>query len=128
MVRFLVRMAITALGVLLVAYLGLIQLRGFGPGLSPSWAVFGMAFVFAVVLGLVNGIIKPIAQALALPISVLTLGIFALIVNLGMFYLAAWLVRPWVTLNDSWLMTGLAAIVVALFSGVAGAMTKRDRD
>ena len=128
MVRFLVRMAISAFGVLLVAYFGLIQLGGFTPGAALTWSAFGVAFVFALVLGLVNGIIKPIVQLLALPISIVTLGIFSLIVNLGMFYLAAWLVRPWVVLNDSWLMTGIAAIVVAMFSSMAGALTKRDRD
>lgn len=128
MVRFLVRMAITAFGVLLVSYFGLIRLADFGPGAALTWSAFGVAFVFAIVLGLVNGLIKPIVQALALPISILTLGIFAALVNLGMFYLAAWLVRPWVVLNDSWVMTGIAAIVVAMFSSMAGALTKRDRD
>ena len=126
MVRFLLRMAITAVGVLVVAYLGLIQLAGFGPGLPVTWSVFGTAFLFAIVLGLVNAIIKPVVQLLALPISILTLGIFSLIVNLGMFYLAAAFI-PGVTADSGFWLTAAAAIIVAVFSGFAGGLTKNER-
>jgi len=125
MIRYLIRMAISAVGVLVVAYMGLISLQGFGPGSPVTLGAFGAAFIFAVVLGLVNGFIKPIVQVLALPISVLTLGIFALLVNLGMFYLAAALTTT-VHTNDSFWLTALAAIIVAIFSGLAGGLTKKD--
>ena len=49
--------------------------------------------IFALILSLINISIKPILQILSLPISVLTLGIFYLIVNTLMLYLAAWLHR-----------------------------------
>ncbi len=117
-------MAITAIGVLLVAYLGLITLRGFGPGLPVTWSVFGEAFVFAIVLGIINAIVKPVAQLLALPVSILTLGVFALLVNLAMFYLAA-AILPTVTLNGGFWLTALAAIIVSLFGGFAGGMSAR---
>ena len=126
MVRFLLRMAITAVGVLVVAYLGLIKLAGFGPGLPLTWSAFGTAFLFAIVLGLVNAVIKPIVQLLALPISILTLGLFSLLVNLGMFYLAAAFI-PGVTADSGFWLTGAAAIVVAVFSGFAGGVTKNER-
>ena len=125
MIRFIVRTAVTALGVLVVAYLGLINLSGFGPGQAVTWSVFGQAFLFAVVLGLVNAVIKPIAQVLALPISIITLGLFALLVNLGMFYLAAAII-PAVTLDGGFWLTAAAAIIVAVFNGVASGLTKRD--
>jgi putative membrane protein len=126
MIRFLVRMAITALGVLVVAYFGLIQLGGFVPGQAFTWSAFGVAFIFAVVLGLVNGIIKPIVKLLTLPISILTLGIFSLLVNLAMFYLAAWFLKPNIVLNENLWLTALAAIIVAVFSGLAGGLTRSD--
>ena len=47
--------------------------------------------VLALVLALINTSIKPVLQFLSLPISVLTLGIFSLIVNALMLELAAWL-------------------------------------
>ena len=123
-IRFLIRTAITALGVLLVAYLGLIQIRGFASGADITQTAFVTACLFSIVLGLVNAVIKPVVQVLALPITILTLGIFALIVNIGMFYLAAWIV-PAVVPNPSLLLTGLAAIIVSVFSGMAGSVTKR---
>lgn len=125
MLRFLLRMAITAVGVLVVAYLGLIKLTGFGPGLPITWSVFGTAFLFAIVLGIVNAVIKPVVKLLTLPISIVTLGLFSLLVNLGMFYLAA-AVIPGVTADSGFWLTAAAAIVVAVFSGVAGGLTKRD--
>ena len=44
------------------------------------------------VLGLVNAIIKPILWFLTLPLTVLTFGLFALVVNALMIQLTAWLV------------------------------------
>jgi putative membrane protein len=123
-VRFLIRMAVTALGVLLVAYLGLITIQGVGPGQPFSWGAFGVACVFAVVLGLVNAIIKPIVKFLTLPISILTLGLFSLVINLAMFYLAA-AFAP-IRADQGFLYTALAAIIVAVFSSVAGSLAKRD--
>lgn len=117
MVRFLIRTAITAVGVLVVTYLGLISVQDVGLGQVFEWSTFLVAFVFAVVLGLVNAVIKPIAFLLTLPLTILTLGLFSLLVNLAMFYLAA----AFTPINTTgfW-STALAAIVVALFSGVAG--------
>lgn len=45
----------------------------------------------ALVLSLINMSIKPILQILSIPISIVTLGIFYLIVNTLMLYLAAWI-------------------------------------
>jgi putative membrane protein len=122
-IRFLIRTAITALGVLLVAYLGLIRVEGFN-GTEITQHAYIVAFIFALVLGIVNAIIRPVVQVLALPISILTLGLFAILVNLGMFYLAAYFVRE-VTLSSDWLITGLAAIIISVISGFAGSVTKR---
>ena len=45
--------------------------------------------VVAAILGLINATIKPVAQLLSLPLTILTLGIFALIVNGLLFWLVA---------------------------------------
>jgi len=123
MVRFLIRTAITAVGVLVVAYLGLISIQGVGPGHVFEWSAFWPAFIFAIVLGLVNAVIKPITLVLTLPITIVTLGIFALFVNLGMFYLAAGFTS--IETLGFW-QTVLAAIIVSLFSGFAGQATSND--
>ncbi|KFI65848.1 phage holin family protein [Bifidobacterium cuniculi] len=47
--------------------------------------------VFALFMALLNASIKPVVQMLALPLSVLTLGLFALVINWAFMELASWL-------------------------------------
>lgn len=49
--------------------------------------------IATVVLGLLNAFLRPIVLLLTLPVTVLTLGLFTLVVNGVMFYLAAVLVK-----------------------------------
>jgi putative membrane protein len=44
-----------------------------------------------ILLGVVNSIIRPIAIVLTLPMTVLTLGLFLLVINAGMVALVAWI-------------------------------------
>ena len=60
------------------------------------WTIFFVAVVF----GVVNAIIKPIAQLLSLPFIVLTLGLFIFIVNAFMLQLTEWL-SGWLDLTFS---------------------------
>lgn len=48
---------------------------------------FGAALVVAVVLGLLNTLLKPILIFLTLPITILTLGLFTLVINVFLIYL-----------------------------------------
>lgn len=54
------------------------------------------AILAALVLGLLNTFLRPVLILVTLPISILTLGIFAFFVNVFMFYLAAQLVEGFV--------------------------------
>jgi len=47
--------------------------------------------VLSVIAGLVNGLIKPIVKLFSLPLTVMTLGLFGLVINAGMLLLIAWL-------------------------------------
>jgi|APIni6443716594_1056825.scaffolds.fasta_scaffold302677_2 putative membrane protein len=49
--------------------------------------------VGALALGLLNAFFRPILLLLTLPINVLTLGLFTLIINGLIFYLAAWMIK-----------------------------------
>ncbi len=60
------------------------------------------ALVAALVIGLINAFIEPIAQAIALPITFLTLGLFALVVNALLFWLAAALVEGFSLSRGFW--------------------------
>lgn len=73
----------------------------------------------ALILSLINMSIKPILQVLSLPISVLTLGIFYLIVNALMLELAAWMTTALFgtgILIDGFLSAFLGSIVISIVS------------
>jgi putative membrane protein len=46
--------------------------------------------VVALIAGVVNGLIKPIVKLLSLPLTVMTLGLFGLVINAGLLLLIAW--------------------------------------
>ena len=47
--------------------------------------------IVAVIFGLVNAIIRPIVRLLTLPLTVITLGLFTLVVNALMLWLTSWI-------------------------------------
>lgn len=64
-------------------------------------ANFPAAMVAAVAIGIVNGIIKPVLFILSLPITILTLGLFSLVLNGICFWLAS-LVTPGFSVHGFW--------------------------
>lgn len=56
-------------------------------------ASFGAAMVAALLLGLVNAIVRPLLLLLTLPVTLLTLGLFIFVVNGLMFWLAGSLIE-----------------------------------
>ncbi|HTI17059.1 MAG TPA: phage holin family protein [Trinickia sp.] len=54
---------------------------------------FGTALVVALVLGLINTIIRPVLIVLTLPVTIVTLGLFILVVNALCFWLASSLLK-----------------------------------
>lgn len=54
---------------------------------------FSSAIIAAIVLGIVNGILRPIMIIITLPINIMTLGLFTLIINALMIFVAAYFVR-----------------------------------
>lgn len=75
---------------------------------------FGSALIFAFVLGVLNALLKPILFLLTLPLNMLTLGLFTLVVNAIVFWLAT-MFPLGVTVTG---FTGafLAALVVSVVS------------
>jgi len=61
------------------------------PGIE--FTSFWAALIASLVLGLLNALIKPLIILLTLPINILTLGLFTLIINALMFWLASSIVR-----------------------------------
>jgi len=106
---FVVRLLITALGLWVAdQLLGGITITG-----------TGALIISALLLGVVNAIIRPIILILTLPLTVLTLGFFILIVNGISLAIAAWLV-PGFQIAGLWSAT-LGAIIVGLTGWAASA-------
>jgi putative membrane protein len=78
---FLLRFVIVAIGLWLASKLV--------PGvvITDAWSLVWAALL----LGIVNAVVRPVVILLTLPLTILTLGLFLLVINAGMLALVAWL-------------------------------------
>jgi putative membrane protein len=78
--------------------------------------------IMAVVLGLVNALIRPIMKFLSCGLIFLTLGLLTLVINAGMFLLASWITDTFLhyglTVHGSFWTALLASLVVSIVSWV----------
>ncbi|CAG7595584.1 phage holin family protein [Candidatus Vallotia tarda] len=101
---------INALALLIIRYIApSIQIKG-----------FGTALIVAIVLGLINSIIRPVLILFTLPLTVLTLGLFILVINALCFWLCAILLKGfevsgfWSAFCGSFLYSAIAYLLRAL--------------
>lgn len=106
MLGIILRTLITGLGIWLATYIV--------PGVSGSSA--GALIWAAIALGLINAFVRPVLLLLTLPFTILTLGLFLLVLNAGMLNLAGWFVDGFEVLGFWSAVFG--ALVVSLFSGL----------
>lgn len=106
---FVIRMAITALGLWLAARL--IS----GISFEDEITLVGAALI----LGIVNAVVRPILIFMTLPITFLTLGLFLWVVNGAMIGLVAWLV-PGFSVDGLW-SAMLGSVIVGLTGWVGNA-------
>lgn len=96
------------------------------PGISAIGTNSAIAVIaLALILSLINISIKPILQILSLPISVLTLGIFYLIVNALLLELAAWMTTGIFgtgIIIDSFLSAFLGSVVISIVSVIVNSI------
>jgi len=64
----------------------------------------------AAVLGIANGIIKPVLALLTLPLIIITLGLFLLVINIAMLALAEW-IAPDFSITGFWTYVGTVVII-----------------
>lgn len=83
-----------------------------------------IAIVAAVVLGLINLTIKPILFVLTLPITILTLGLFAFVLNALMFWFVASFLDGFSV--DGFIPALLGSLVVSIVSAVGGKLLERE--
>ncbi|BDG70345.1 phage holin family protein [Roseomonas fluvialis] len=78
--------------------------------------------IAAIVLGIVNATIRPVALLLSIPITILTFGLFVLVVNAGMLALVARLV-PDFTVTGFWAAFFGSLVVSLVSAAINGGMT-----
>jgi putative membrane protein len=100
---------------LLVVAFGLWLASELVPGIEVRglWTLFGAALL----LGIVNAVVRPLLVILTLPITLLTLGLFLLVVNAAMLGLVAWMFDNF-TISGFWPAV-LGSIVVSLTGWLA---------
>ncbi len=88
------------------------------------------ALVAAVVFGLVNALLGPILRFFAFPLTILTLGLFAIVVNYALFAIAVWLAPNFHNTGEisPWLANFYGALIMMLAGGVAAALTRSPQD
>jgi putative membrane protein len=93
--------------------------------LSPSVDFVNMTslVIAACVLGVVNAIVRPVVMVLTLPLTVITLGLFLLIVNAAMIWLTSIFVPGF---HIHGFVTGILAAIITGVSAWIGGMVIRD--
>ena len=105
--KILIHIVVTAFALLLAAH--------FVPGIVVS--SFYTALVAAVILGILNVLVKPVLFVLTFPITLLTFGLFSFVLNAVLFWFAA-------SILDGFAVSGfipalIGSIVVSVISTVA---------
>lgn len=112
---FLIRLLINAAGLWLAALIV--------PGIEFS-GPFTLLFA-ALLMGIVNALLRPIIVVLTLPLTILTFGLFLLVINAGMFGLVAWMLEGFVVEGFfsalfGWLIVSLVSAVASWYIGPKG--------
>jgi putative membrane protein len=125
---FLIKVAVNAVALWVAAWLV--------PGISFGEGKFGSKFativLVAIVFGLVNAVVKPIAKLLSFPFIILTLGLFTFIVNAFMLQITEWIADPLglsFVIDHFFWDAVLGALIITVVSLVLGwVIPDRDED
>jgi putative membrane protein len=134
---FLLRVLVNALAIWVAAWI----LPGMGIAADPAvvaavgspTAAAVLAYLFVgLVFGVVNAVVRPVLSLLSLPITCLTLGLFAIVVNAAMLWLTSWLssfTPLQLRIDEFWWTAVLATLIIGAVSLVMGwIVPDRERD
>jgi putative membrane protein len=120
--KLLIRWVISSLALFAAAYLV--------PGIhveGNAWIVYA---VMAIILGLVNAVVRPLLKLLTCPLVLLTLGLFTVVINALTLLLASWLAQL-VDVRfvvDSFWAALLGSLIVSAVTVVLSAFVKEDSE
>lgn len=119
--KLLIRWLITSLSLFVAAWLV--------PGIhvdGNAWVIYA---VMAIILGLVNALVRPVLTLLSCPLIILTLGLFVLVINGLTLWLASAIAVNWFDIGfyvDGFWAAFLGALVVSLVSVILSALVKEE--
>lgn len=120
--KILIRWVIASLALFIAAWLV--------PGIrveGNAWIVYA---VMAVILGVVNAIVRPVLKFLACPLIILTLGAFLLVINGLTLWLASAIAVNWFRVGfyvDNFWSAFLGALIVSIVSLILSALVGEDK-
>jgi len=114
--NFIIRLLVNALAVMVSAYLL--------PGVRVK--DFVTALILAVVLAILNLLVKPILVILTLPVTIITLGLFLFVINAIIILLASKLVDGFKVDGFFWAL--IFSLILSLVSGIMNSIAGTDND
>jgi putative membrane protein len=105
LLRILVQWGLNAVALILVAWL-----------LSGIQVTWGAAIIAALVIGVLNAVVGPILKILTFPITIVTLGLFLLVINAFLFWIASAVV-PGFSVNGFWAVV-IGSILYSIFTTI----------
>ncbi len=109
--KFLAQLIVSALAVIITSFIL--------PGVHMDSAITGV--IVAAVLAVLNAIVKPVLVILTIPITLVTMGLFLLIINAGIILLASEIV-PGFKVDGFWIaffFSIILSIVTSVFNGLS---------
>lgn len=114
--NWILRILLNGLAVVLTAYLL--------PGVDVT--DYWTAIIVALVLAIANVIVKPVLIVLTIPITILTLGLFLLVINALIILIADYFVDGFTVDGFWWAL--LFSLILSLFNSMFGDLTKEKRN
>lgn len=107
-IALLITLLVTAISLVIISKI---------PFIGVEISSFSTALISAIVFGILNALVGPVLRFLGAPLTWLTLGLFAIIINAIIFALAAWLVTGF-RLRNGFISAILGAILLGLINSV----------
>ena len=113
--NFIIRFLLNGLAVFLTAYLlDGVDVDG-----------YGTALLVALLLSIANAVVKPILILLTIPITIITLGLFLLVINALMIMLVDYFVDDFIVHGFWWAL--LCSLILSLFNSIFDDLTKEKK-
>ena len=118
--RFLIRLVVNSVAIWLTSLL----LAGVSLTERAGWEQVAVVGVVGLVFTLVNLVVKPVVHLFALPLTILTLGLFTLVINALMLMLTSWLTSftEFGLFVDGFWWALLAGLIISIISWVLNAV------